>query len=85
MAFRQRAAPWMIAALVGIGSGVYIFDPIMRQYVIDSRGTFDPEIAKAAEAGGLGGGVNDATKVAEQKEKTNTSQLKAKVDKLVGK
>jgi hypothetical protein len=64
MSFRQRAAPIMLAGLVGVGSGMYIFDPLMRQYAIDSRGTGDPEIAKAGAAGGLGGGVNDAEKAA---------------------
>lgn len=53
----------MIAGVLGVGSGVYIFDPLMRQYAIDSRGTGDPEIAKAGAAGGLGGGVNDPAKV----------------------
>jgi hypothetical protein len=64
MSFRQRATPIMLAVLLGVGSGVYIFDPIMRQYAIDSRGTGDPEIAAAGAAGGLGGGINDAEKAA---------------------
>lgn len=55
----------MLAGLLGVGSGVYIFDPVLRQYAIDSRGTLDPRIANAGAAGGLGGGVNDANKVVE--------------------
>lgn len=62
MSFRQKAAPIMLAGLLGVGSGMYIFDPLMRQYAIDSRGTGDPKIAEAGAAGGLGGGVNDAEK-----------------------
>lgn len=71
MSFRARAAPWMIAGILGVGSGVFIFDPLMGQYAIDSRGTGDPEIAKAGAAGGLGG-INDPAKVVvDQKSKGN--------------
>lgn len=69
----------MLAALLGIGSGVYIFDPMFRQYAIDSRGTMDPAIANAGAAGGLGGGVNDSTKVIEEEDKVD----KVRKDKVV--
>jgi hypothetical protein len=78
MSFRQRAAPFMVAGLLGVGSGVYIFDPMLRQYAIDSRGTLDPEIAKAGASGGLGGGVNDATKIAQEADKVRKEDSKVK-------
>ncbi|UZJ55459.1 hypothetical protein CBS101457_004779 [Exobasidium rhododendri] len=75
MSFRARAAPWMIAGLLGVGSGVYIFDPLLRQYTIDSRGTMDPEIAQIGAAGGLGGGVNDASKIAEEADRKRKDKV----------
>lgn len=78
MSFRQRAAPLMMAGLLGVASGVYIFDPLLRQYAIDSRGTLDPDIASAGALGGIGGGVNDVAKVADVSKGTAGKQTQAK-------
>jgi len=59
MSYRQRIVPLLLVTFVGVTSGVYIFDPLIKQYAIDSRGTYDPKIAQAGVKGGIGGGVND--------------------------
>lgn len=64
MSASQRILPLLVAGTVGLISGVYIFDPLLRQYAKDTKGTFDPEVAKAnsplasakAAIGGTGGG-----------------------------
>ncbi|PWN37489.1 uncharacterized protein FA14DRAFT_14469 [Meira miltonrushii] len=59
MSYRQRIVPLLLVTFVGVASGVYIFDPLIKQYAIDSRGTYDPKIAQAGVKGGIGGGLND--------------------------
>lgn len=59
MSYRQRIVPLLLVTFVGVTSGVYIFDPLIKQYAIDSRGTYDPKIAQAGVKGGIGGGIND--------------------------
>lgn len=57
MSFRQRAVPLMLTSFVGVASGIYIFQPLLQQYALDTRGTYDPELARVSTAGGAGGGV----------------------------
>lgn len=64
MSLRQRMVPLMLATFVGVASGMYIFDPLLKQYAVDSRGTYDPKIAQAGNQGGIGGGISGVTDLA---------------------
>jgi hypothetical protein len=66
--------PVMLATFVGIASGVYIFDPLLKQYAMDSRGTYDPKIAQASAQGGVGGGLVDSVQNAVEKGKEKAQQ-----------
>lgn len=41
--YAQRYLPILIAGTLGIVSGSYIFDPILKQYKVDTNGSFQPE------------------------------------------
>lgn len=56
MSYTQRLMPFFFASLLGVGTGIYIFKPLLDEYSIDTRGTYDPTIAKATIAGGAAGG-----------------------------
>ncbi|PWN29898.1 hypothetical protein BDZ90DRAFT_519 [Jaminaea rosea] len=43
MSASQRLFPLFAASVVGVATGYYIFDPILRQYSRDTSGTFQPE------------------------------------------
>lgn len=43
---RQRVLPLATATVIGVTSGVYIFDPLIKQYRDETRGTFKPEVAE---------------------------------------
>lgn len=75
MSYRQRIVPLFIATFVGVVSGVYVFDPLLKQYAIDSRGTFDPKVAQAGLTGGVGGGVNDPDRVGGRQDKADKAAM----------
>lgn len=63
MSFQHRVVPVLLASLVGVVSGTYLFGPPLQQYKVDSRGTSDPDIANAAAHGGAGGALADPKEI----------------------
>lgn len=55
----QRIIPLLAAAALGMVSGAYIFDPILRQYAQDTNGTFRPEDASSSSSSS-GAGASSA-------------------------
>ncbi|KAL9933662.1 hypothetical protein V8E36_007320 [Tilletia maclaganii] len=43
MSYTSRMAPVMAASIVGVVTGVYVFQPLLVQYRNDTQGTFRPE------------------------------------------
>lgn len=62
MSWAQRFLPLAVASSIGIISGVYIFDPIVRQYTVDAglapehRALLRPNPDDAAEGAQQSGG-----------------------------
>lgn len=48
----------MIAGLVGVGSGIYIFDPIMRSYFGDRKSHPSIQATHPEQEGGVGGAID---------------------------
>lgn len=82
MSYRQRIVPLLLVTFVGVTSGVYIFDPLIKQYAIDSRGTYDPKIAQVGVKGGIGGGINEnADKISQIESNAKASKSSSTTNK----
>ncbi|KAH8550648.1 hypothetical protein BGW37DRAFT_521317 [Umbelopsis sp. PMI_123] len=40
MSFLQRSVPILTAAVIGVATGYYVFQPLLRQYEKDTNGTW---------------------------------------------
>ncbi|CAM0142848.1 hypothetical protein VKS41_002585 [Umbelopsis sp. WA50703] len=40
MSFLQRSIPVLTCIVIGVGTGYYVFDPLLKQYEKDTHGTW---------------------------------------------
>ncbi|KAI8584215.1 hypothetical protein K450DRAFT_276584 [Umbelopsis ramanniana AG] len=40
MSFLKRSVPILTAAAIGVATGYYVFEPLLRQYEKDTKGTW---------------------------------------------
>ncbi|KAK0531167.1 hypothetical protein OC834_002130 [Tilletia horrida] len=76
MSYTQRLVPVFVASLVGVATGIYVFQPLLVQYKADTHGSFRPEQKDlkldAPASAGAGGATNTAAAVAADTGKSNS-------------
>ncbi|KAK0566092.1 hypothetical protein OC844_000904 [Tilletia horrida] len=68
MSYTQRLVPVFVASLVGVATGIYVFQPLLVQYKADTHGSFRPEQKDlkldAPASASAGGATNTAAAAA---------------------
>ncbi|CAO1612633.1 unnamed protein product [Parajaminaea phylloscopi] len=55
MSASQRIIPLLAVSVVGVATGIYVFDPLLKQYAQDTGGTFRPKDASSSTNAGKDG------------------------------
>jgi len=77
MSFAQRFIPPMLMVVAGVATGIYVFDPILKQYQEDTHGTFKPSEIDELK-------VTDRTKQEAKEQEERIKAFKGNIDHASG-